>query len=220
MTRPSAMRPTIALTAALILGACASPPTRFFTLDAAPGAAAAPATAYAGPALRVRAVHIPDALDRAELASEPHAGIIAVNDFAHWAAPLGRLARAALSEDLAARLSAGAVATPEAPLPAGGCDLTVDILSFNVVEGQARMQVSWALIPGAGGHAAPPVILALDGPAPGTRAEAVAAGLSGLLGALSATMAESLTRTPSDVLAETCAPPPPPPPPASHAKAA
>jgi uncharacterized lipoprotein YmbA len=54
----------VSLGGAAVLVACGtSPPTRFFTLDAAPPATA-PASAYAGAPLRVVAVNIPPALDR------------------------------------------------------------------------------------------------------------------------------------------------------------
>lgn len=186
---------------ALGLSACAtSPPTRFLTLDPTP-AGAAPTPAYAGPPLRVREAHVPDALDRAEVALETRPGVMSVDDFAHWAAPLGRLVRAALAEDLAGRLPAGAVVTPEEPLPPGGCDLVADILAFNVEDGRARLEVSWALLGPSGASRTSPIEI-LEGPAPGRGAQAVAAGLSALLGSLSSKIAAELTAPPEGGLCQ------------------
>ena len=104
-----------ALALCMGLAACGhSDPTRFFTLDALPPTAP---TAYAGPPLRVRAVHIPPALDRAELARETSPGEVSVDDFAHWAAPLGQTARQVLTEDLAARLPSGEIGPPNVLCP-------------------------------------------------------------------------------------------------------
>ena len=85
-----------ALLAAALSACASSPPTRFLTLDPVSAPTPAGVALYGGPAVRVRRVHVPAALDRAEVASEPRVGVISVDAFAHWAAPLGALARDAL----------------------------------------------------------------------------------------------------------------------------
>jgi uncharacterized lipoprotein YmbA len=132
--------------AGLSLAACShSAPTRFFTLfPVAPAQPVAP-TAL-GPPIRLRRVTVPPALDRVELVREVAPGEVSVSDFEHWAAPLGQTAVQVLAEDLAARLPAGALIPPAAPLPPGGVDVDVDILAFNVADGQAVMQASWSEI--------------------------------------------------------------------------
>jgi uncharacterized lipoprotein YmbA len=184
--------------AGLCLTACGhSDPTRFFTLDPVPPPSAA--TAFAGPPIRLRRVTIPPALDRVELAYEAAPGEVKVSDFEHWAAPLGQTAVQVLAQDLAARLPAGSLIPPAAPLPAGGVDVDVDILAFNVVGGQAVMQVSWSEIgppspappasPGAPLAPAPPPrastrLVELTAPVDASGGLAEAQGLSRLLGQL------------------------------------
>jgi hypothetical protein len=145
--------------------------------------------------LRLRRVTIPPALDRAELTREVSPGEVKVSDFEHWAAPLGQTAVQVLAEDLAARLPAGTLIPPEAPLPPDGLDVDVDILSFNVSDAQAVMQVSWSEIarpspPTAPGSppATPPQaasrFLQLTAPVDATGGLAEAQGFSRLLGQL------------------------------------
>lgn len=182
--------------AAVALSGCGtSPPTRFFTLDAAPPAAPV-AAAFAIPPVRVDAVHLPPVLDRPELVRETAANEITVSDFAHWSAPLGETARRTLTQDLAARLPAGAVTYPDAPKPADGRGLVVDILFVGHDGDRAVMDVGWTLTAGRPASGAPPVAysartLRVTAPAAsGPGAEA--AELSALLGRLADAMAQDL----------------------------
>ncbi|MDP9044875.1 MAG: PqiC family protein, partial [Pseudomonadota bacterium] len=115
---------------ALAVGGCAgSPSTRYYVVT--PVAARAPSnTAYAGPAIEVRVVQVPPALDRLEMVRDSDPGRVEVLDFDHWAAPLGRLARQTLTEDLARRLPPDKVVIPGAAWPGPRASLTVDILSY------------------------------------------------------------------------------------------
>jgi len=179
--------------AALSLAACGhSDPTRFFTLD--PVSPTQPVAARSvGAPIRLRRVTIPPALDREELAYEIAPGEVKVRDFDHWAAPLGQTAVQVLAQDLAARLPAGTLIPPAAPLPAGGVDVDVDILAFNVAGGQAVMQASWSEIarpspPPKGGTPSPPPsstrLVELTAPVEASGGLAEAQGLSRLLGQL------------------------------------
>lgn len=146
--------------ACTLLAACASSPaTRYYALTApAPAAPAASAASYAGLPIEVRAVQVPPAMDRLELIRELSPGEFAVLDFDHWAAPLGRLARQALSEDLVQRLPKDRVVVPGAAWPAERASLSVDVLSFDKRDGQASMVASWALSqPPASGAAPAPI---------------------------------------------------------------
>ncbi len=187
----------LAVGAAALAGCGSSPPTRFFTLDAAPPAAP-PTPAAAIPPVRVDAVHIPPGLDRPELVRETAANEVRVSDFAHWSAPLGELARRTLTQDLAARLPAGAVTYPDAPKPANGRGLVVDILVVGRDgAGQAVMDAGWTLTAGRTAPGAPALAytartLRVSAPAAaGPGAEA--AELSALLGRLADAMAQDLT---------------------------
>jgi hypothetical protein len=99
-----------------------------------------------------------------------------------------------LAEDLAARVSPGSFVTPEAPLPPGGCDLEVDILSFNAAGGEAVMQASWSLLgrSGAADQAVPPMLLTLRTSSLERGSPGVAEGLSRLLGDLASNISAGL----------------------------
>ena len=133
------------------LTACASAPTRFFTLD--PVVPAQPlASVYPGPPVKVVAVNIPPNLDREELVSETAPGQVKVNDFERWEAPLGLTARQVLVQDLASRLPAGTVLGPASPGGDGVAAISVDIVSFRAGPEAAQMQASWSVsLPGAVG---------------------------------------------------------------------
>ncbi len=114
-----------------------------------------------------------------------------------WAAPLGQTAVQVLAQDLAARLPAGQLIPPAAPLPPGGVDVDVDILSFNIAGGQAVLQASWseiarqtplAMSPNGATPQSPPRsftrMVQLTTSVEGTGGAAEALGLSRLLGQL------------------------------------
>ncbi len=142
----------LVLAAALALSGCgSSAPTRIFTL-----AAVAPATAhgaYAGPPFRVDAVHMPSAFDRLEVVQQTGAEELKVHDMAHWGAAPGDLARLALTQDLVARLPAGAVVYPDAPKPPGAGGLVVDVLTFQRSAQGYVLDASWTLSSSVQGQA-------------------------------------------------------------------
>jgi len=133
---------TVAVTGmAVFLASCQSAPTRLFALD--PIALTPTPSPYNGPAIRVDAVHIPPALDRIEILSEISSGEFKVNDRDHWIAPLGQLARQALTEDLIARLPQGRVIFPDLAKSTGTISVSVDLLAFSAGREGAKLQVSW-----------------------------------------------------------------------------
>ncbi len=129
------------------LCACSSsPPIRYYAL--APVAAAADSAnraAYAGPVVEVGSVQLPPDVARTEMVRATAAGRFEIREFDHWAAPLGRLARQTLTENLASRLPDGKVVFPGASWPTAESVLDVDILSFSVADGRGRMLLSWSL---------------------------------------------------------------------------
>jgi uncharacterized protein len=124
-----------------LLTSCQSAPTRLFTLEA--GAPNSISSTYNGPAIRIETVHIPSALDRIEILSEVGPGEFKVSDRDHWIAPLGQLARQALTADLVARLPQGRVIFPHLAKPAGAIGVSVDLLAFSTDREGAKLQVSW-----------------------------------------------------------------------------
>ena len=194
-------RPAAAIVLAAALCACASPPTRFYTLDPAPASASVAVARV--PPVRVDAVHLPPGLDRPEIVEEVAANQVTVHDFARWSAPLGEQARRVLTQDLAARLPAGSVTYPDAPKPPLGRGLVVDVLAVSHADGQAVMDASWTLTLGAGaagplgGSAAPLAYtgraLRVTAPTAGAGAQAAAPEMSALLARLSDAIAADLT---------------------------
>lgn len=146
--------PIALVTAMAVLAGCAGGvPTRFYSLEPVPPTAVLKGP-YSGPAVQLRAVHIPAAMDRMEILRELAPGQSQVRESDHWAAPLGQAARQALTEDLLARLPPGIVIFPNIPRPAGAAELSVDILAFRVTGGVAVMDVSWNLdVPSETSHA-------------------------------------------------------------------
>jgi uncharacterized lipoprotein YmbA len=130
---------------ALLLVSCHSAPTRIFTLYAV--APAAPISRYTGPAIRVDAVHVPPALDRIEVVSDIAPGELKVSDLDYWSAPLGQVAKQALSADMVARLPSGRVIFPHLAKPDGALGISVDILDFGGSTNGAHLEASWIITP-------------------------------------------------------------------------
>jgi uncharacterized lipoprotein YmbA len=141
MTGNSILRAS-ACALALILGGCHSAATRIYTLDITPGTRM---DSYRAPALRVDSLSVPAGWDRIEILRPSTAGELKISDFDHWSAPLGQVARHALSADLSERLPAGSLIFPRLPKPNGALGVNVDILEFSVVGSRASMQASWVI---------------------------------------------------------------------------
>ncbi len=181
------------LASGALLAACASAPTRFFTLDPVAPAQASTA-AYPGPPVKVLAVNIPPALDREELVSETAPGEVKVHDLEHWEAPLGLTARQVLVQDLAGRLPAGAVLGPTSPGGDGVATLSVDIVSFQAGPQGAQMQASWNVaLPGfAGPQVVRSPLMTLQGAGVSPDGAGTAQAFSALLGQVSDQIAATL----------------------------
>lgn len=168
-----------------------SPATTFLALEPVPPARVG--AAYAGPVLRVPFVRVPVTLDRPEFVRQV-AGRVEVSDVDRWAAPLGRLARDTLIQDLQARLPAGAVLPPDAGPAVPEVRAEVTVLAFRVASGRAVMDVSYRLVrrAGASGDPVRPVALRTDVAAETPAAQAGA--WSALLGQLADVVVADLVR--------------------------
>jgi uncharacterized lipoprotein YmbA len=132
----------------LMAGCGSSPSTTLLTLDAVAPPPASIHADYRGPAIIVPAVHVPAVLDRIEFVRQVSAGSAKVDDFAHWAAPLGLLTRDALVRNLTARLPEGSVLPPGATGDSKGLlTLDVTILSFDTTTAGATMQAAYRTLP-------------------------------------------------------------------------
>ena len=111
---------------ALGLTACGTTaPTRYLTLAATPPSG--PGPDVAGVVLRPPEVRWPAAFDRLEVARPTGAVEVRVDELARWSAAPGRLAAAALTEDLLARLPGAAIAPWTDPTPADAVAVTVQV---------------------------------------------------------------------------------------------
>ncbi len=185
------MRGMIALAALLLLAGCgSSPKTHFYTLDVVRGTGGQQA-ALAGP-IQIAAVHIPAALDRRQMVRRTGTNAVDISDRDRWSAPLGRMARNVLSQDLAARLPKGAVVLPDAPAPAATRQIVVTIAAFGpLADGTVRLRAEWALLDGS--PAKPVLRRNVDlQVSSGRGGAAVASAMSRLLGQLADRMAVAL----------------------------
>ena len=181
---------TSALMAVMLVAGCHSAPTRLFTLYGV--AAASSRNAYAGPPVRIDAVHVPPALDRIEVVGDIAPGEESISDLDHWSAPLGQVARQALAADLVTRLPEGRVIFPHLSKPAGALGISVDVLDISSDSRGTTLLASWivtpagALVRSAGGTVTLHTDLASHG------AAATAQALSALLGQLADRIAADL----------------------------
>jgi uncharacterized lipoprotein YmbA len=184
----------ILIAGALILAACGhSPPSRFFTLDAAPPAHPARTQAPVAP-VQLDAVHIPAAVDRLEMVTETGPARVQISGQDRWAAPLGEMMRRTLAQDLASRLPRGAFVFPEAPRPQGTRGLVITVLQLKASpDGRVALQANWSLLDSGSSRAAGGDNLSLSA-AGGPGAQGQAQALSAVLGQLADRIAGALQR--------------------------
>ena len=139
-------RPALVIGLALLAGGCShSPPTQYYVLAPATPASTY-AEPYAGEPIWIAAVNFPPEYDRPELVDNQGSSELVLHDFAHWAAPVGELARKALTEDLMARLPPGrVVSSTTSTIPHR--DIVVDILSLRREGDVTVLDVTWTLSP-------------------------------------------------------------------------
>ncbi|WP_206239972.1 PqiC family protein [Novosphingobium terrae] len=131
----------ITMAGLFMLGGCGhSPQTHLLALDLAPPAMR-PDPAYAGPPLRVTAVHIPASIDRLEFALATSPTELQLQDQYHWSASLGSLARDALLRDLIARLPSAMVLPPDSPATKGVRRVDVTLLDLTTASADTTMEV-------------------------------------------------------------------------------
>lgn len=202
MNEPPRARPTWCLVRLLALSPLAlapltgcghSPATQFYTLAAV--RPDQPARMFAGSAVQVRAVHIPELLDRLERVSALSAQRLQIDQFQQWGAPLAGMIRRVLTEDLATRLPSGMVLPAQAPGQPGTRGVVVDVQEFGPQpDGGVVLDVGWTLLNGAPGRAPTRGQRRFELPSdPGADAQVAAMGR--LLGQLADTIAASLTRS-------------------------
>src|ERR1700730_11086608 len=111
-------------------GCASSPPMHYYTLTEASASARLSVTDNTVP-IRLDRVTIPTELDRSQIVRRLDPTRLQIVEGDRWAAPLDETIRRVLSNDLAARLPPGAVATPNEPsIGEKRQSLAVDISEF------------------------------------------------------------------------------------------
>ncbi|MBW4023273.1 MAG: membrane integrity-associated transporter subunit PqiC [Proteobacteria bacterium] len=135
----------------LLLSACGSPQTHYFSLQAAspPDGTVVPAE-YGSrhvPPIVVRRVILPASLDRLSIVTVGAQGQLIISDRNRWASPLDGMVQQTIASDLAARLP-GQVVLPGDPRPPGQKRaLAVTIRSFaSDTHGNVALEADWFLL--------------------------------------------------------------------------
>ena len=180
----------IVLFAAIFLGGCgSSPKTNFYTLNAqTTRPRAAHSAAYS---VAIRAVTLPDGIDRPQLVLRTGANRVSIADFERWAGPLKDEIAYAVAEDLTGLLDGANVFI--APRTADEADYTVllDVQRFDSVLGDAaNIDVVWRVRPATGAPKGGRSVVreAADGPS----YEALVAAHSRALSAVSRDIASAM----------------------------
>jgi uncharacterized lipoprotein YmbA len=174
----------------LAISGCRSAPTRLHSLRTVP---AQGTVSYAGPAVRIDAVHLPADMDRAEITTQSAAGDITIHELDHWAASLPRMAQQTLTADLVARLPPGKVILAPLDKPDRALGLNVVILRISSDAKGAVFVASWQA--GAGNASTRSSdLVTLESDTAGTPSE-VANRLSELLAQLADRIAAQLAQS-------------------------
>ena len=142
----------------------------------------------------MRAVAIPDALDRSEIVTELGGGRVEISGTDRWVAPLDGMIQSVLTADLRQRLGETAVLAPGDPTRPGGVrSVTVNVRQMSAdAAGQVVLAVDYAFLapnatPSGGPHHARFVLNAGSG-----KADAVVPIMSQALGRLADRIAISI----------------------------
>jgi hypothetical protein len=175
-----------------LLAACQStPPTHYFALtEVAPTAPRASMPAQIP--IRIEPVTLPGELDRLELVRRTTSNRLQIATFDLWAAPLEDMVRHVVADDLAARLSPGAIASVNEPAAAEPRrHLYIGVQEFSGDEhGAVTLHAQWLLqTPKAASQRGSEEVAVTASDA---TADALAAAMSGALAALADRIAATL----------------------------
>ena len=172
------MRKIPVMAAALLLAACASPDSRYFTLSTvAPAGMPAPDR----PLFHLSVVKLADLYDRPQMVTRTGPQSVEIDEYARWAEPLERMTARTLAQDIALRRPHG-----PGPLP-GAADqprlqVAVDEFVTDRASGRAKLSGNWKIVEASGAvHGAP---FSYTEPVTSSDPAATAAAMSALLGRL------------------------------------
>jgi uncharacterized lipoprotein YmbA len=140
-----------AATALLLLAHCGSTPTRVFDLSpAVPSAPVASAPPRSLSLIWVDKPSVAGYFDRTQMVTRGAGSRISIHEFEVWSDPPADLIQRAVVDDLAQRFGADQVmATPVAHNATPGWQVALDIIRFDVDEGDAVLDARWTLLVGS-----------------------------------------------------------------------
>jgi uncharacterized lipoprotein YmbA len=184
------------LFALLIVGCGSSPPAQFYTLTSVPATSRVAVFGKALP-LTVGRVELPGDLEREAVVTRIGANRLNVSDQDRWGGPFDEMIQRVLASDLGSRLPSGMVLAPGDPVPPSGVrTVRVNVRQFiGDAAGHVVLDVDWSLL--AGKQPVPVLIRheTLTADAGSSRATAIVAAMSRLLGELSDRIATAITST-------------------------
>ena len=135
--------------AVILIGGCATAPSRFYTLDSIAASDGAPAANYT---VLVGPVAIPASVDRPEIVVQSAPYRVEIDEFNRWASPLNDSIARVIASDLGQLLG-----TPDvglAPLALNPAyRVTIDVQRFESIPGQsATIDALWAVRQTASGN--------------------------------------------------------------------
>ncbi|MGC1676403.1 MAG: PqiC family protein [Candidatus Binataceae bacterium] len=134
---------SISLLVAAVTGCGTTAPARFYSLDSTAIADGAPATSVT---VMVGPVVIPAAVDQPEFVVNTAPNRVEVDEFNRWVSPLNDAIARAVAGDLVVLLGTPNVATAQLANFNPEYQVTIDVLQFESVPGQAAMVVAvWAV---------------------------------------------------------------------------
>lgn len=139
--------PVWVLIAGLVVTGCdSSPPSRFYTLSSVPPEARLSSLDSSPAPLVLGKLTMPSILDRPEIATRLTATRVEFSEVRRWAAPLEKLVRQILAEDLSERTVRSTLASNSATGPAAARVLTVEIDRFDAdPAGKVMLDARWAV---------------------------------------------------------------------------
>lgn len=132
------------LLGAMLLTACATPPSHFYALNSSQEALTGyPSTV----SVAVGPVSIPEAVNRPEMVVQVGPNEVALDEFNRWAAPLQGDIQRVLMENLARLLGTARVSRyPQGPITSPDFRVEIEVLRFESIPGEAvLLEVIWTV---------------------------------------------------------------------------
>jgi hypothetical protein len=134
------------ITSLVVAGCGSSPPSNFYTLSSVPPEVPPPTHAMSSRPLVLGKLTVPSILDRPEIATRVTATRLEFSEVQRWAAPLDKLMRRALADDLAARMGGGNLLDMTVAGVPATAFLILDISEFDAApNGEVTLDARWAV---------------------------------------------------------------------------